>query len=832
MFIGTIHGYCLNLLQEHISEYKKYSILDEIQTKLFVDKNYSKIGMKHLSLERYIDTDLFLGIIDIIRESELEKDKLPDKYKYALREYQDVFDNEKVLDFTMIMLKAIEHLEEDEVLRKKLKEQIKFLTVDEYQDINPIQERIVKVFADLGVNLCVVGDDDQTIYRWRGSEINNILEFSKKYISVNEVILAENFRSSNAIIDLATKIANNNKNRKLKEMIYSSDVVYEEGDITYNEFDAPEDEGAYIAERINDLIKSGLSYSDIVILTRIKRITIEINILQYLTQAKIPFIVEGINELFQVRETIAARSIFDYLNKSIDKDVLKANWMRINYTIDADSVNRAIEYLDDWFPEKHYFYGEYILQKIFHGFFALLNIHEPESSAEKLVPKELELIFYNLGKFSQVIDDFEKIYYKTSPDKKLQTFCKFLYYSAESYYPEGHLQNDYIKPDAVRIMTIHQSKGLQFPVVFIPGLSKNIFPLKKKGGKQAVHVLKEDKVDDLITNFEKYLSGDIEDERRLFYVGVTRAQKFLFLTRAVYNERMNRQASKLLNEAKSSHYLIKNSNSFIYTNGRQLIKKEGEQKNIVLNFSVLSDFFYCPQRFKLTYFYGFAQPIATPMGYGTYLHNIVMDIHKGFIGGKNLDEGAVAQIVNTHFHLPYANEKLFENMKKRAVEASIMYLKQNLQDFKNIEFVEKGIEIDLGDGIRINGKIDLVKRKELDKVRTTIVDFKTREIENNDSISAEQLKIYALGYQALTGEQADYIEFYNLDENVQDRQKLDNDELEKTKERIITATESIRNDKIYKKCEKSKCSDCYIKNICLSNQQAKSMGIEIKKEKR
>ena len=822
MYIGTIHSFCLNILQDYLPEYQKYSVLDEVKTKLFVDKNFNEIGMKHLDMEKYKDTDVYINLVNILRESEVDHKSLPEKYMLAVSSYDKCFVDAYFLDYTMIMQKLLEQLEKDKNLRDKLAKRIKYLTVDEYQDVNPIQEKLIKSIYRMGANVCVVGDDDQTIYQWRGSDINNILNFSREYSNVKEKYLVDNFRSSLGIVELSQTLIKHNVNRKDKKMVYKSEQKYEPGDIVYMEYDEPDKEADYIANRIIELKKAGVNFSDIAILIRIKRLAKELKLIDVFNKYNIKFIIEGVNELMSVPEVQAAKSIFDYLNKTIDKSVLRANWENLAKYINIGNLDNAIKYLDKWAPEKHKFYGDYILQRIFQEYLDIIEIKEPETSSSDSIDKDLEIIFYNLGKFSQVINDYETINFRFNPAHKLNGFCSFLRYSAEDYYPEGYLQNQYIRPDAVRIMTIHQAKGLEFPVVFVPGLSKNIFPnLGMRGKNVWQHIDPK-----LIPNSERYMAKNVEDERRLYYVAITRAEKFLFLTRSIYNQRMNREPSILLQESKRSSYIINYSSSFIYSKGREILPKHRKNEEIILNFSVLNDYYYCPYRFKLTYFYGFVQPIAIRQGYGKSLHNMVMDIHKRVTDGITIQTDDLPAIVLSHMHVPFANDVMASDMTASA-EASIkQYFWQNQADFSKIVFVEKNIELDLGDGIRVNGRIDLIKKKDLDKERTIIVDFKTHEVEKSNDISAEQLKIYALGYRDLSGENADYIEFYNLDNNVPDRRVLDIKDLDKTKQNIVAAAKEIRDNRLYKQCAKEKCSGCYLADLCLLKKQRQEYGLK------
>jgi DNA helicase-2/ATP-dependent DNA helicase PcrA len=824
MYVGTIHSFCLKLLQDYIVDYQKFIVLDEIKTKLFIDRNFSNIGMKKLNMKRYKDTDIFMSLINILKEGELENKKLDDELRQALiDEYNNCFESHNYFDFSMIMEKVISCLEKDKGLQTKISSRIKYLLVDEYQDVNPIQEKLISIINQLGANLCVVGDDDQTIYQWRGSEIKNILEFDRRYPkNLKSVILAENFRSSQGIIDLANITIKNNKNRKDKQMIYKSKYNYEEGDILYKEFQKPEDECQFIADRIKDLQKVGLKLSDIAILMRIKRLGSVL--IEVLKKNEIKFIVEGVNELFSTTEVKASKYIFDYLCGNIDKKALKEIWLSLNYKLNENKIDEGIAYLDNWDPKKYKFYHDYIFQKIFQDYLDIIELKEEEN---KINP-DLEIIFYNLGKFSQVINDFETIYFKSNPENKLKIFCNFLQYTAKEYYPEGHLQNEYIKPDAVRIMTIHQAKGLEFLAVFVPGLSKHIFPHKRPGGKNVWHFLDKN----IIKNPDRYDSGNIEDERRLFYVSVTRAKKFLFLTRAVYNQRMNKEISIFLKEAKESNYIFQYDKHIDYSKKVKVQSETEKYAEIILNFSVLEDYYYCPYRFKLSYFYGFIQPIAAPQGYGKSLHNIVMEIHRKFANKEVVKKEDLPEIISRHFYLPYADKKTNENMRQKADKSINDYYNIKLDEFDKIKFVEKDIEIDFGNGVRVNGRIDLVKKKDLNnQEKTYIIDFKTidktKGLTINTDLSEEQLKIYSIGYNKLTGEDAHFIEIYNLeDNNVIDRKKLNKEDIDKTKNNIIKAADNIRNNLLMKQCDNKRCKDCYINGICLFREKKKEYGVK------
>ena len=807
MYIGTIHGFCLKMLQEYIPQFQSFFVLDEIKTKLFIGKNYFECGMKDLDLKMYRETGLFLSTMSMLNESWETRDSWDKTTFDAVEKYKELLYSQHYFDYSLILREMLEQMQKNDEFRKRITSRVKFLTVDEYQDTNPIQEKLIQLIKNGGSNLCIVGDDDQTIYQFRGSDSENILTFKERYGVEKYIVLDTDYRSSEAIVDIAQRVIINNNRRLSKNMVSGAKFKYEEGDTIYREFEDIEQECDFIAGRIKALHESGVKYSEMAVLLRKKKFG------EYFSETfdkyGIPYIVEGVNALFSTAECQASRGIFRYLNGEISMTDLFNLWKEVNYELDLKDLSDALTYLSGIDVKKMKYYGEFVLQEIYHNFLRLIYITEQEENAIT------EVILYNLGKFSQVINDFESINFATLPKNKLARFCKFMEYTASDYYPEGHLDNTYIRPDAVNIMTVHQSKGLEYTAVFVPELSKNNFPAAGVGGKNVWHIINRD----WIQNSERFNSG-IEEERRLFYVAVTRAKKYLCLTRCPY--RRDKKISTFLVEAKESPYMLSYDDKMEYS-GKQLPPMVEEKSAINLNFSILQDFFDCAYRFKLSMFYGFVQPIAAAMGYGNAVHNIVRNIHKKYLDGENLTREDVQAIVEDTFYLPYANSKMEQNMLESAKKSVDMYFEKNKADFKNIEMAEADIELDMGDGVKVNGRIDLVKHREISgEEKITIVDFKTADRDVTQCLEAEQLKIYALGYQELTGKSADYLEILNLDKVESERVRVTEGLTETVAKDIRNAAQNIRENKLDRKCSKEKCSACYLNYLCLSKEEKKT----------
>ena len=808
MYIGTIHGFCLKMLQEYIVQFQKFTVLDEIKTKLYIEKNYNFCGMPDLGLKIYRETNLFLSVISTLNENWFERDKWDEKTRTAVDKYKDTFYRKNYFDYSLIMQEMLNQLENNKNFADIILNKIKYLTVDEYQDTNPIQERLIHFIKQGGCNLCIVGDDDQTIYQFRGSDPENILTFRERYGINKYIVLGTDYRSSEAIVDIGKRVIVNNEKRLPKVMESGKLVKYEEGDTVYREFNECDEEYEFIAKRIKALHDSGVKYSEMAVLLRKRKHGPDIA--KMFDEYEIPYIIEGVNELFSTAECQAAKGIFDYLAGTIGMMELFQLWKSIDYELDEKEIAEAIATLNVIDVKSKKFYGEFVLQKVYHDFLRRISIVDESNSSE--------IILYNLGKFSQVINDFETIYYTTIPANKLSSFCNFLKYTADGYYPEGYMTNSYAKPDAVSIMTVHQSKGLEFAAVFIPQLNRNFFPAQRVGGKGIWHVI--DKA--WITNADRF-EGDIEEERKLFYVAVTRAKKYLYLTRSINGH--DKYISPFLEEAKESSYLVKYDGNIQY-DPVHLPNMKQESMPISLNFSLLEDYFECPYRFKLSMFYGFEQPIVPALGYGNVLHEIVKNIHIAVMNGEDLTKDNVKKMIDESFYFPYATAKLEENMYKSVTRAINNYVEHNRDDMENVYMAESDVEVDMGDGVRVNGRIDLVKKINSDgKDKIAIVDFKTANKEVVESINKEQLKIYALGYQELTGEQADYMEVYQLDSEKRIKEEVTETVIQDVRKEITDAATNIRNNNLPRKCNKENCSKCHLNHLCLSKTEKKQYAI-------
>lgn len=830
MFVGTIHAFCLELLKSEAPKYLKYEVLNEVQQGLLVDRHSRQAGLttstdlQGVALKRYQDTQRYIAALSVLREADREDANLAGcSILNGLESYGALLEAHSYLDYSSILDAAVEVLTNDPELRARLAERIRYVIVDEYQDVNPVQEAIVWSLHDLGARICVVGDDDQTIYQWRGSDVQNILTFATRYPDVDQIPIEENFRSSDGVVETARPFIEQNRSRLAKAMKPTGAQPYEAGDICALTFGTSDEEASHIATTAQALrgvafaedgVERGLAWSDMAVLLRSVKANAE-PITDALRAAGIPFVVTGMTNLFATVEAEAARRLFYFIasRPGVDEAAVERIWTDTNVGVDRAALRRAIEgvaaakaALTD--PDQKR-WGQYSVQRVFLNFLELAGVRE------ELVPNGRgEVVFYNLGKFSQLISDFEAIHFHSKPVEKYRSFGDFLEHRAEDAYPEGWQDNQYANPDAVRIMTVHQAKGMQWPVVFLPALLRNRFPAAKIGGPGVWHLLPRNGI-----KGQARFEGTIEDERRLFYVAMTRSQKFLHMTWAPIAGKNNRysRASVFWDDILASKYVKRRVMD--YTARKRLVPTpRAGVTNVVFSFSDLKYFFECPYQFKLRVLYGFNAPIHEALGYGKSLHDVLAEVHARAVRGDIASDTEVPRLVETHLHAPYAYPALRQQLEKSAERVIRDYLRDNQALFDKIEFSEKQVEINLGEGVSIVGRIDLVRR--IDTGETTIVDLKSNDRAQAEDVTETQLHVYALGYQNLTGRRPDYIETYELDERKRKPRSVDDDFIADVKVKTRGAASALLSGNLPVTPTPKKCGSCDYRGMCTAGRTA------------
>lgn len=821
MYVGTIHGFCLDLLRNEVPKFLKYEVMNAVQQLLFIDRHSRRSGLTDCidlsgePLRRYIDTKLYKDGLDILREAKLVPQRLKNcSLPAALAQYESLLHERGYFDYTSILKEAVLAIKTDQALRARLAARIRHVIVDEYQDVNPIQEELVAAMHALGAQVCVVGDDDQTIYQWRGSHVQNILTFGQRYPAVLPLALEDNFRSSEGIVETARQFIEQNGERLPKAMQPTGAQPYERGDIVVKGFSDQQEEARYIARTcqalhgvaiVENKEKRGLAWSDMAVLLRSVSAS-GAPITRAFDDAGIPYLVVGMNHLFRTPEAEAARHLFYFMAGAVSFAEALAAWEQANTGAKTSALRAALQAAQKAshaMRDAHYKRSRvYSLQRQFLAFLETAGIRE-----ECVPGGRGEILMYNLGKFSQVISDFEIIHFHSDAAQKYESFAKFLQYGAENAYPEGKQDNAYANPDAVRIMTVHQSKGMEWPAVFIPQLDRNRFPSKRPGGRSVWHLLPRDSVRDQV----RY-EGSIEDERRLFYVAMTRSQKFLHLTWApVVGNRLYQQPSEFWNDLRLGNYVSLREKTYA-DRARCTPQPKATVANVTLTFSDIKYYFQCPYQFKLRILYGFNPPIDEALGYGKSLHDALAEVHGRALAGERISEQEAPKLVKRHLRLPYAYPSLEETLTRSAEAVLRDYIRKNQDLFPNLEFSEKNIEVTLSNGVSVVGRIDLVRR--LDTNETSIVDLKSSQRVQSEDVNAIQLNTYVLGYRELTGRDADFVEIYDLEQGQRNLRSVDGRVVDTVRKKVLKVADALRTNRLPATPAAKKCAGCDFHHMC------------------
>ena len=477
---------------------------------------------------------------------------------YAI--YQDRLKRNSALDFDDLIVKTVELLKSNEDVLNFYRAKFKYIMVDEYQDTSRAQYQLIKLLAKGHENICVVGDDDQSIYGWRGADIRNILEFEKDYKDVFVVKLEQNYRSTQVILDAANHLIANNTERK-KKRLWSD---RKEGKpVRIKLLSSEIEEANYVVNEIyENAMKSGRPYSDYAVLYRanaqaravedaLNRFQIPYNIYggtKFYERKEIKDLLAYIRVIVNPQDDISVKRVINVPRRgiglrTIEKLEDRANIMKeslYSVLLDVDNnseistkakkgINDFVDLIGLFRSIAQSYSPKVIVEKILDLTGYLAELEEIVKKNEKLQngkSEEAQDRIDNLKEFISIAMEYEKNEMFDEEEKNLTNFLANISLASDI---EGEDQEGLEK---VSLMTMHSSKGLEFPVVFIVGMEEKIFPISR-----AVSSLND---------------MDIEEERRLCYVGITRAKRELYLThtarRTLYGKTNVNMKSRFLGE--------------------------------------------------------------------------------------------------------------------------------------------------------------------------------------------------------------------------------------------------------------------------------------------
>lgn len=532
IWVSTFHSMCVRILRRDIDRLgynRNFTILDTTDQQSVVK---TILKEKNLDPKKY-DPRAILGAIssaknELIGPEEFAKNAgghmdqiVADVYEL----YQKRLRKNQALDFDDLIMTTIQLFQRVPEVLTFYQRKFQYIHVDEYQDTNRAQYMLVKLLAQRFQNLCVVGDSDQSIYRWRGADIANILSFEKDYPRSEVILLEQNYRSTKRILFAANEVIKNNLNRRDKNLWTENP---EGNKIFYYRADSEQSEAQFVAGKIKEAVQSGeRKYSDFAILYRTNaqsRVMEEV-----LLKSNIEYsIVGGVK--FYDRKEIKDTLAYLRLIANPDDDISLTRVINVpKRGVGSSSVDKIANFADMHDMSMFQALGSIELiglspkiTKACREFYDLINnyTHMQEYlSVTELVEEVLEKTGYyemlkaeksieaqsrleNLDEFLSVTKNFEE----GNEDKSLIAFLTDLALVADI----DKLDEDGKQVDTVVLMTLHSAKGLEFPVVFLLGLEEGVFPHSRSLMEEA----------------------EMEEERRLAYVGITRAEEELFITNA------------------------------------------------------------------------------------------------------------------------------------------------------------------------------------------------------------------------------------------------------------------------------------------------------------
>ncbi len=524
MWVGTFHSLALRILRQHYDEVglKKNFLIIDTDDQLKLIKNIceaEKIDTKEISAKYYlssIDSFKNKGLSnDLVKENKYRKN---DK---ELRKIYNIYQSELLrlnsVDFGDLILYCIKIFKNNINILNKYKFFFKYILVDEYQDINPIQQLWVKYLYDGNKNICCVGDDDQSIYSWRGADVSNLLNFENNFTNVEIVRLEQNYRSTKNILNCASSIISKNKGRYGKKL-WSENEIGEK--ITINGFWETKEESVYVSDNIETLIKNNIRLNEISILFRVSAHTrsfeerlINLGIpykiiggLRFYERKEIKDIIAYLRLTNNLSDDLAFERIINVPKRGIGKTTLskiKAN-ARLNKISMFESTKQIIFKLNSKSKTEIYTFIENVIkwqkiQKNFDhidlakaiiqdsGYLDFLKKEEKNSNS----PENLSRID-NINEFVESLKEFEN----------LEGFLEHVSLIMEN------ITNT--TSETLTLMTMHAAKGLEFDYIFLAGWEEGVFPSQR--------------------SIEESGNKGLEEERRLAYVALTRARKKVFIT--------------------------------------------------------------------------------------------------------------------------------------------------------------------------------------------------------------------------------------------------------------------------------------------------------------
>lgn len=794
MWIMTFHSFCDRVLRESIieiglsSNYKLMTFaesIDLVKRHLF-DFNlyyYRPLGnpnkfieglLQHFSRlqDELVSPESYLSFSKSYKNEEpLEVVKIKELAS-AYKTYNDLKIKENVMDFGDLITYTHKLFSKRPNILKKYQQKFKYILVDEFQDTNFAQNTLINLLAQKEKNITVVGDDNQSIYRFRGAAISNIIQFKKTYPEAKVVTLNKNYRSTQTILDGAYKLIKHNDPDTLEYQLGISKKLNAVGsspaiDINLIHTKNGQEEAEEISKAITQLTKKlGYDYKDIAVLVRANNHAD--SLIREFERQGIPHQFLGPTKLFEKEEIVDLISYLKILYNPEDSSslyrVLSSDFLNLSsleliklMSLAKKKSNSLLETIVDSENEK--------IVKLLKIIDKHLKVIKKETAGQILFDYINEVGIYkkmleddddvkakNIAKFFEKIKSYED----ENRDAGVFAVVDYIDLLMEVGESPSVTDGDWQENNMVNILTVHSSKGLEFPVVFLVNLVSERFPSRERYEQIPIPI-------ELVK--EILPSGDfhLQEERRLFYVGMTRAKERLYFTAAQFygDGKREKKLSPFITEAlgettKSLKLLVDNGKKINYEKSRDHASKAQDKQKTKVDFlsvSQIETFQVCPLHYKLKYIYKLPTEPTASISFGISMHDAMRDFYKAVIEGQKPTKRLIIKSLSNNWH-----EEGFKNKKHK--EMFLAKGKKYLEDYLRVSFdpkklpslIEEKFSIRLNDSLKIGGTFDRVDK--LKNGGIEIIDYKTGEkVPTQKEVDKDlQLSMYALAATKQGGE--------------------------------------------------------------------------------
>ncbi len=813
MWLSTFHAFCDKLLRAealHIGLDTRYKLMTESEAIQFLRKHLFKFALDYFRplgnptkfisgmlqhFSRLQDEDITPK--DYIKWSFVQRSKLKvgklssvDALEVAKSEelanayavYEELKVKAGVIDFGDLITKSLKVFRDRPNILKKYQEQFRYILIDEFQDTNFAQNELVKLLVGKKGNITVVADDDQSIYRFRGAAVSNVIQFRKSFPKTKVVVLTKNYRSGQEILDRAYELIQFNNPDRLevvegldKRLISQSKD--QRSEVVFTHVDRVENEAEFVAKKISTLVKDAnlpYSFRDFAILVRannhaepfvraLGRHGVPFQFLgpgKLLRQPEIVDLVAYLKVLSNFEDSVAFYRVLsnDFFNIK-PRDIAALGNYAKKYNV---SLFHAAEKVDDLFVSSD------TKEKV-GKLLAIINKHlgfvkketagqilyfflEETGLMQKLLLPDTpagEKMAQNISKFFDKL----KTYEVDHDDASVHAVTDWLELALELGESPLATDSDWTQENAVNILTVHSSKGLEFPVVFLVNLVSQRFPSSERREQIPMP-------DGLIKEVLPVGDFHLQEERRLFYVGMTRAKNLLVLTAADYygEGKRGKRLSPFIFEALGDKVLLgeppvksKQLSFLDYQPAVELVARKTETSKFhidYLSYSQIETFKICPLHFKLKYIYKVPTPPSASQSFGTTMHQTLKDFYSLVKEGKTPNEKLMLHLLTRNWvkegYTGKDHEKKFFEKGKFYLSG---YLKEQFSRKAIPEVMEQSFVVGLTSNetnLKIGGKVDRVDV--LPDGSIEIIDYKTgATIPSQEEVDSNlQLAFYAL----------------------------------------------------------------------------------------